>query len=64
MGIPNLSLMATVGLNFSYLSAGLGENRSGSVQGSSVNTWTLGTSLQGEPWDIFLGSLTAFYYFG
>ncbi|MCB9592142.1 MAG: hypothetical protein H6719_05365 [Sandaracinaceae bacterium] len=64
MGIPNLSLMATVGLAFQYLSAGLGENRSGSVQGASFNTWSLGTSLQGEPWDIFLGSLTAFYYFG
>ncbi len=64
MGIPNLSLMATVGLAFQYLSASLGENRSGTVQGSSFNTWALGTSLQGEPWDIFLGSLTAFYYFG
>lgn len=64
MGIPNLSLMATVGLAFQYLSASLGENRSGTVQGSSFNTWALGTSLQGEPWDIFIGSLTAFYYFG
>jgi len=64
MGIPNLSLVATVGLQFSYLSAGLGENQSGTVQSTSTNSFGFGTSLQGEPWDIFLGSLTAFYYFG
>lgn len=64
MGIPNLSLMATVGLQFQYLSAGLGENQSGTVQGTTNNSFGFGTSLQGEPWDIFLGSLTAFYYFG
>jgi len=64
MGIPNLSLMATVGLQFQYLSAGLGENQSGTVQGTTTNSFGFGTSLQGEPWDIFLGSLTAFYYFG
>ena len=61
MGIPNLSLMATVGLAFNYLTGSLSP-RGGSS--SSQTVFNFGTSLQGEPWDIFVGSLTAFYYFG
>ncbi len=57
-------LMENVGLQFIYTSAGLGENQSGTVQSNSASGYSFGTSLQGEPWDIFLGSLTAFYYFG
>ncbi len=64
IGIPNLSLLATVGLMFRYTGAGIGSNESGSVPSGSVNGFSFGTSLEGEPWDIFLGSLTAFYYFG
>ena len=61
MGIPNLSLMATVGLNFNYLTGSLSPR---GLPSSSQTAFSFGTSLQGEPWDIFVGSLTAFYYFG
>ncbi|MFK7989079.1 MAG: hypothetical protein AB8I08_23880, partial [Sandaracinaceae bacterium] len=62
MDIPQLSLQASVGIYFDYTSAGLGGNRAG-AQASSLNAFGLGTTVQGEPWDIFLGSLTALYYF-
>ncbi len=63
MNIPNLSLQASVGLYFNYTTAGLGGNRIGSVDRVGVNGYSLGTTVMGEPWDIFLGSLQALYYF-
>lgn len=63
INIPQLSLQASVGLYFDYSSASVGANRAGSVQPVGVNVFSLGTTVQGEPWDIFLGSLTALYYF-
>jgi hypothetical protein len=63
MGIPNLSLQASVGLYFEYTSAGLGRSRRAGSNPAGVNAYGLGTTVMGEPWDIFLGSLTALYYF-
>lgn len=63
MGVPQLSLQASVGLYFEYTQAGVGANRSGTALDSSVSGYALGTTVMGEPWDIFLGSLTALYYF-
>lgn len=60
--VPQLSLQAGVGLYFDYRSVGIGESRAG-APASSLDVWGFGTSVQGEPWDIFLGSLTALYYF-
>lgn len=61
MDIPQLSLQASVGIYFDYASVGLGASRAGAID-SSANSYGLGTTVQGEPWDILLGSLTALYY--
>ncbi len=63
MGIPQLSLQASVGLYFNYVTANVGGNRAGSAQPEGATQYALGTTVMGEPWDIFLGSLTALYYF-
>lgn len=63
MNIPQLSLQASVGIYFDYISASVGSNRVGSAQPVGLNVFQLGTTVMGEPWDIFLGSLTALYYF-
>jgi hypothetical protein len=57
--IPELALQATVGLHLRY------EGRSQSVgdTDTSNSRFRFGTNLQGEPWDIFQGSLSAIYYF-
>lgn len=62
IGVPQLSLQAGVGLYFEYLTAGLGRSNAGAPD-TSASAWGFGTSVRGEPWDIFLGSLTALYYF-
>jgi hypothetical protein len=57
--IPQLSLQGTVGLHMRY------EGRSASVGNvdTSNHRFTFGTSVQGEPWDIFTGNIAAIYYF-
>lgn len=65
MEIPQLSLQASVGLYFDYLQRGLGEDIQGPslAMGESQNEIRFGTTVQGEPWDIILGALSALYYF-
>lgn len=63
MDIPQLSLQASVGLFFEYRSAGLGDSESGTQLGGSRNVISLGTTVEGEPWDILLGALSALFYF-
>jgi hypothetical protein len=57
--IPQLSLQGTVGLRMRY------EGRGASVGNSdfSNHRFTFGTTVQGEPWDIFTGNIAAIYYF-
>jgi hypothetical protein len=57
--IPQLALQATVGLHLRY------EGRSQSVGDTDISnhSFRFGTTLQGEPWDIFQGNLSAIYYF-
>lgn len=62
MDIPQLSLQASVGLYFEYVSAAVGSNQAGAPE-VSANAWGFSTGVQGEPWDILLGGLTALYYF-
>lgn len=63
MDVPQLSLQASVGLFFEYIGATVGQSNSGATPETSVATYGLGTSVQGEPWDILLGALNALYYF-
>jgi hypothetical protein len=57
--IPELALQATVGLHLRY------EGRSQSIgdTDTSNHRFRFGTTLQGEPWDIFQETITAIYYF-
>lgn len=59
--IPQLSLQGGIGvaLVHDYVSA---SNVGADVEVSD-NTVTLGTSLNGDPWNIFSGSISALYYF-
>jgi len=59
IGIPELALSATIGAQFEYLKA------SASTSGieSSDTTYSLTTTVQNNPWDIFTGAVSARYYF-
>jgi hypothetical protein len=57
--IPQLALQGSVGLHMAY------EGRSISVGNNELSThhFGFGTTVQGEPWDIFTGNIAAIYYF-
>jgi hypothetical protein len=66
MGIPQLSLMGTVGLLFDYDK--LGQDVTPVAAGSatthtSVSQWNLRTTVNDSPWNIFISNVSAFYYF-
>lgn len=60
IGIPQLALQAGIGLRFSH------DGGSVDQSGDEVLTFSanrLATSLEGNPWDIFAGNISALYYF-
>jgi hypothetical protein len=57
--IPELSLQGTVGLHLRYEGRGVSAGDSD----ASISSFRFGTNVQGEPWDIFTGSIAAIYYF-
>jgi hypothetical protein len=59
MGIPQLAVQAAVGLYFDYRT---GSTNPRGITGTSASGYSLATSLAGQPWDIFTGSLQALYY--
>jgi hypothetical protein len=64
IGVPQLALQATVGLSIRYTSGSL-ENNFGDPRGSTITTvsgFSMNTTVEDEPWDIFAGSLRAIYY--
>jgi len=60
--IPELALQATVGLNIRYASQKTKTGPSDAETRTTANTWDINTSVHDEPWDIFVGSITAIYY--
>jgi hypothetical protein len=66
IGVPQLSLQATVGLAFNHLAwrnsqdAGPGV---ASPQASSVTATGIGTTVQSDPWALFVNNISALYYF-
>ncbi len=60
IGIPELSLQAGVGLALSY-----DRVKATPAMGNALvqSRTSLGTSLAGNPWDIFTGNISALYYF-
>lgn len=65
IGIPELALQATVGMNFRYQNwksqqdAGQG-NAETSVSQSQTS---IGTTVQSDPWALFVNNISALYYF-
>jgi hypothetical protein len=59
IGIPELALSATIGAQFEYLR----NAQSSNGMDSSDTTYTLSTTVQNNPWDIFAGNVAARYYF-
>ena len=67
MGIPQLSLQGTVGLAYSMDNTSVTQPAypgNGNVEVSyERSSWTLGTSVQDNPWNIFTSNVAALYYF-
>ena len=59
IGIPQLALQASVGAYFTHQSWKVSQGNAS----ESVTANTLGTSVQGEPWAIFVNNISALYYF-
>jgi hypothetical protein len=59
IGIPQLSLQATIGLYYNHTSFGWSQGASsGSVQANAIST-----SVQAAPWAVFVNNISALYYF-
>ena len=65
IGIPELSLQATVGLYVSHLSRSATRDAFGNTgeQKFSASQTTFATSVQNEPWALFVNNVAALYYF-
>jgi hypothetical protein len=59
IGIPELALSATVGLQFEYLR----NEQSANGADATDTTLSISTTVQNNPWDIFTGNISARYYF-
>ena len=64
IGIPQLSLVGSVGLRFQYDKLTTETNPVGGagLTTTSASTWSLGTTVNESPWNIFVSNVTALYY--
>jgi hypothetical protein len=60
IGVPQLSLTASVGLYFTYQQASVNPPAGANT---SEDLSTISTTVSGTPWQIFANTLNAFYYF-
>jgi hypothetical protein len=60
IGIPKLALQGTVGLRFLTESTKFDAGPAGTFKLSQTG---IATTVQGDPWNIFTGNITALYYF-
>jgi hypothetical protein len=60
IGLPELSLSATVGLQFQMVRT---TSQTGNLGENSVTDYGITTTVQANPWDIFTGNVAARYYF-
>jgi hypothetical protein len=63
IGIPHLSLQGSVGLQATYWSAMIETVEGGELVRRNYQTFNAGTANYNEPWDLFIGSVAALYYF-
>lgn len=63
IGLPQLSLLGSVGLRFDYDSLTTETNPPAGPGKVSSSVWNLGTTVYDSPWNIFIGNVGALYYF-
>jgi hypothetical protein len=63
IGIPHLSLQGAVGVQANYTTAMAETVENGELIRRNYQTVTAGTANYNEPWDLFIGSISALYYF-
>ncbi len=65
MGLPQLSLLGTIGLRFDYDKLGIDVTppAAGITAHQSTSMWALRTSVYDSPWNIFISNVGALYYF-
>jgi hypothetical protein len=65
IGVPQLSLVGSVGLRFQYDKLTYETNPIGGpgVTRLSTGMWDLSTTVNESPWNIFISNVGAFYYF-
>ena len=65
IGIPELALQASVGLNFRHQTWGSSQDAFGNTpaRASSSRQTDLGTTVQSDPWALFVNNISAIYYF-
>jgi hypothetical protein len=65
IGIPELALQASIGLDLRRQVWHASQDSSGTTpeQSSSHGEWTFGTTVQNDPWAIFVNNISAIYYF-
>jgi hypothetical protein len=62
IGVPQLSLQATVGLRVAHDGWKVKQDVGNQTNSSSVSQNGLGTTVQGDPWAIFVNNISAIYY--
>ena len=63
IGVPQLSLQATVGLNFRRDAWKVKQDQpNGGTNSASVGETAFGTTVQGDPWAVFVNNISAIYY--
>lgn len=66
IGVPELALQASVGLNFRHQRWGASQDAGPGVAvatSSSESQTDLGTTVQSDPWALFVNNISAIYYF-
>ncbi len=63
IGVPQLSLQATVGFFVTAQNRKNSFEVNGSTTSNSLSQFGLGTTVQSDPWAIFANSISALYYF-
>ena len=62
IGVPNLSLIGSVGLRFEYDKLTTENNAAPAGNNISAGTWSLSTTTNENPWNIFVTNVGALYY--
>lgn len=62
IGIPQLSLQATVGARMQYERTKVSSEVNGVTNSASNSVFGIGTSVQSDPWAIFANNISAIYY--